>query len=106
MYIETSSPRRQGDKARLVSEDFSPVTIHGRCVKFWYHMYGASIGTLRILEKTGPGNKSESVIWELSGNFGDQWYSGQAPITSGSPYQVTFVKKKKKARVVFIDCYK
>ncbi|CAH3118157.1 unnamed protein product [Pocillopora meandrina] len=90
MYIETSSPRRQGDKARLVSEDFSPVTIHGRCVKFWYHMYGASIGALRILEKTGPGNKSESVIWELSGNFGDQWYSGQAPITSGSPYQVVF----------------
>ena len=69
-------------------------------------MYGASIGTLRILEKTGPGNKSESVIWEVSGNFGDQWYSGQAPITSGSPYQVIFVKKKKKARVVFSDCYK
>ena len=88
MYIETSAPRRQGDKARLLSEDFSPTTARGRCVKFWYHMFGATIGALRVLVKTGPGNQSETVIWELSGNFGNQWYSGQAPVTSGKTYQV------------------
>lgn len=88
MYIETSAPRRKGDKARLLSEDFSPTTIRGRCVKFWYHMYGATIGTLRVLVKTGPGNQSESIIWELSGNFGNQWYSAQAPVSSGKYYQV------------------
>ena len=88
MYIETSSPRKQGDKARLLSEDFSPTTTRGRCVKFWYHMFGNTIGTLRVLVKTGAGNQSETVIWELSGNFGDQWYSAQAPVTSGKPYQV------------------
>lgn len=94
MYIETSAPRKQGDKARLLSEDFSPTTFHGRCVKFWYHMYGATIGTLRILVKTGPGNQSETAIWELSGNFGNQWYSGQAPVASGVMYQVTLLKRE------------
>lgn len=88
MYIETSAPRKQGDKARLLSEDFSPTTSRGRCVKFWYHMYGNTIGTLRLLVKTGPGNQSETVIWELSGNFGDQWYSAQAPVSSAKMYQV------------------
>lgn len=92
MYIETSAPRKQGDKARLLSEDFAPTTSSGRCLKFWYHMYGATIGTLRILVKTGPGNQSETAIWELSGNFGNQWYSGQAPVTSGVMYQVTHLE--------------
>lgn len=91
MYIETSAPRKKGDKARLLSEDFSPTTIRGRCVKFWYHMFGSTIGTLRVLVKTGPGNQSETAIWELSGNFGDQWYSAQAPVTSGNMYQVKSV---------------
>lgn len=94
MYIETSAPRKQGDKARLLSEEFSATTFHGRCVKFWYHMYGATIGTLRVLVKTGPGNQSETAIWELSGNFGDQWYSGQAPVSSGVMYQVTLFNRK------------
>jgi len=88
MYIETSAPRKQGDKARLLSEDFSPTTSRGRCVTFWYHMYGNTIGTLRLLVKIGPGNQSETVIWELSGNFGDQWYSAQAPVSSAKMYQV------------------
>ena len=88
MYIETSAPRKQGDKARLLSEDFSATTTRGRCVKFWYHMYGNTIGTLRVLVKTGAGNQSETVVWELSGNFGNQWYSAQAPVKSGNPYQV------------------
>lgn len=94
MYIETSAPRKQGDKARLLTEDFGPTTVRGRCVKFWYHMFGATIGTLRILVKTGPGNQSETAIWELSGNFGNQWYSAQAPVSSGVMYQVTRLERK------------
>ena len=88
MYIETSAPRQQGDKARLLSEEFSPTSSSGRCVKFFYHMFGNTIGTLRVLVKTGPGNQSETAIWELSGNFGDQWYGAQAPVTSTAFYQV------------------
>ena len=89
MYIETSSPRKPGDKARLISEEFPPVGLLPRCVTFWYHMYGNTVGTLRLISKTGPGNQSETVIWELSGNFGDVWMNGQTPIHTGQWYSVS-----------------
>ena len=56
MFIEASTPRRLGDKARLISQMFKNVPTQGKCVKFWYHMYGSDIGTLNVLWKTGPGN--------------------------------------------------
>ena len=49
MYIETSSPRRPGDVARLVSQAFNPVSASGRCISFWYNMYGRTIDTLKVL---------------------------------------------------------
>ena len=48
MYIETSSPRRPGDVARLVSQTFSP-SGNGRCISFYYNMYGQTVDTLRVL---------------------------------------------------------
>ena len=44
MYIETSAPRVKGDKAWLLSQSFNSFSRHGRCMSFWYHMYGAGIG--------------------------------------------------------------
>ena len=48
MFIETSSPRKPGDVARLVSQSFAP-TAGGRCISFWYNMYGQTIDTLKVL---------------------------------------------------------
>ena len=46
MYIETSSPRRQGDNAKL------QMSVSGNgaaaCLVFYYHMYGGTIGTLNV----------------------------------------------------------
>ena len=44
VYIETSSPRVKGDKAWLLSQSFNSFSGHGRCMSFWYHMYGTGIG--------------------------------------------------------------
>jgi hypothetical protein len=88
MYIEVSYPTKTGQKGRTLSEDFGPTSR--RCVSFWFHMYGSTVGTLNVYAKTGPGNSSsaEQKIWSLSGNFGDQWMNGQAPISSKVWYQV------------------
>lgn len=43
MYIE-SSFSREGEKARLISPKITP-NFGGVCVTFWYHCYGADIGT-------------------------------------------------------------
>lgn len=91
MFIEASAPRQAGDKARLMSERFVPTTLRGYCIRFWYHMYGASIGTLNVLVKNRAGNSSlsETLEWSLSGNQGNQWRQGQAPVRSTlDSYQV------------------
>lgn len=52
MYIETSRPRKEGEKARLLSPTFNvaPKNPYGitnppaYCFGFYYHMYGKHIG--------------------------------------------------------------
>lgn len=89
MFIEASPPRRPRDKARLYSERFSATSQIGQCIKFWYHMYGTSVGTLNVLVKTGAGNRSETIEWTLSGNQQNKWNFGQKTVSSTkSAYQV------------------
>jgi hypothetical protein len=73
LFIETSSPRRQGDKALLVSDYFNKSVS---CFTFWYHMYGNSIGSLNIYQQPLGGQKV--LLWKLGGNKGNKWFSGQA----------------------------
>lgn len=88
MFIETSSPRKPQDKAQLESEEFQPTGSSGRCLKFWYHMYGSTIGTLNIWMSS---NGTSGQIWSLSGNQNNQWRFGQAPVSSKGVYQVSNV---------------
>ncbi len=57
MYIETSRPRLEGDKARLLTPSFNipPKNPYGNvatnptyCFSFYYHMYGKHIGRLLL----------------------------------------------------------
>lgn len=73
MYIESSSPRRRGDAARLWTPNFNPK--RGQCVSFWYHMFGRTMGTLNIYaaDMTTTNPVIGSPIWTLSGNQGNAW---------------------------------
>ena len=64
MYIETSSPRRRGDKAKLVLT--IPNNGEISCLSFYYHMYGASVGTLNVYS----GN---SKVFNISGQQSNYW---------------------------------
>ena len=89
MYIEASLPRTRGDNALLTSEEFFPTSSSGRCLKFWYHMYGVNIGSLKIYYKT---NSTRQILWGLSGQQSSKhsdWKFGQAPIRSKVVYQVS-----------------
>ena len=48
MYIEATG-KSKGDKAQLLSPRYPKTT--GRCLEFWYHMYGSDIGTLTVYKK-------------------------------------------------------
>ena len=74
MYIETS-PRRQGDNAKL------QVSVSGNgtaaCLVFYYHMYGGTIGTLNVYS----GNES---VFNVSGNQGNYWIRARETIYLGN----------------------
>ena len=69
-FIETSFPRSQGDKARMISGTMSE---HGICsMMFCIHMFGATTGTLRVFTKDLASGVM-TLRWSLSGDQGNQW---------------------------------
>ena len=89
MYIETSSPRSKGHKAWLVSPQFK--STNGRCLQFWYHMYGATIGTLNVLLLQ---NKTRSSpIWSLSSSQGNLWRIAQVTLKSPADFSVSVINQ-------------
>ena len=79
MYIETSSPRAQGDNAELVKSGLSFSTK--KCLSFYYHMYGDSMGTLNVYV-------GQKKIFTKSGNQGNQWHLAKVDVTDPGANEV------------------
>jgi hypothetical protein len=80
--LEASYPNKQGDKCLLESETISSSSAV-KCFTFWYHMYGNSIGTLRIYLTDENRTQTNNVIWQLSGkqsNNQKDWKFGSVPL--------------------------
>ena len=91
MYIETSSPRVKGETARLVSDRFKIADGHNWCLKFWYHMYGNSVGALKVKLKMYPFNPSKpyyNTKWTDQYNHGDSWLFQQIQLNSADDFEV------------------
>lgn len=91
MYIETSSPRVKGETARLVSDRFKIADGHNWCLKFWYHMYGNSVGALKVKLKMYPFNPSKpyyNTKWADQYNHGDSWLFQQIQLNSADDFEV------------------
>nr|XP_058973356.1 MAM and LDL-receptor class A domain-containing protein 1-like isoform X1 [Pocillopora verrucosa] len=80
VYIETSTPRRKGDRAVLLS----PRLKGPYCLRMHYHMLGVNIGSLRVYKNSASGN---SVVFSVDGNRGDQWYSVEYSLTGPEQFQ-------------------
>ena len=81
-YIETSSPRVQGDNAKLVKSSLSFKTK--KCLSFNYHMYGNTMGTLNVYV-------GQKKIFTKSGDQGNQWKQATVDITEPGASQVKIV---------------
>ena len=79
MYIETSSPRVSGDNAILES----PLLTFGGniCFTFFYHMYGGTIGSLRV--KIGT-----QTVFTAIGQKGNKWIEAAVNVRFSGKYQV------------------
>ena len=81
MYIEASSPRKPGESAKLIFT--VPNQGNQACLSFYYHMSGASAGTLNVYS----GNNK---VVSLSRDQGDNWL-----LMERSVYLDEVVKKKR-----------
>nr|XP_011431595.2 MAM and LDL-receptor class A domain-containing protein 1-like [Crassostrea gigas] len=78
MYIEASAPRSEGDKAILSSEIVKFSSVHERCLRFSYHMYGSAIGSLAVYFQGNSTNKT--LAFQKIGDQGNQWNSTEIDI--------------------------
>ena len=79
MYIETSSPRQQGDTAKLTSPELK--FSGSMCLRFYYHMYGAAIGTLNV-------NINGRNVFSASGDKGNEWLIATTDVNLSGKYAV------------------
>ena len=78
MYMEASS-RQPGDYAKLNSPK---LRFNGSmCLQFYYHMYGADMGTLTV-------NINKNSVFKASGDEGDKWLKAEVNVTLSGNYVV------------------
>lgn len=76
MYIETSSPRSNGDIANFESPCFDLTSASTATFSFYYHMYGSTIGSLNVELSTDNGSTYPNLLWSQTGQV--QTSNGQA----------------------------
>ncbi|KAJ7394106.1 Chymotrypsin-like elastase member 3B [Desmophyllum pertusum] len=82
IYIETSSPRRPGDKAVLTLQGANSKSV---CLTFYYHMYGSTIGTLSVSNKG-------KALWSMTGNQGNSWKKAEVSISGAYDLKIEGVR--------------
>nr|XP_022320901.1 uncharacterized protein LOC111123092 isoform X1 [Crassostrea virginica] len=90
MYIETSQPRSQGDKAILSSSIVKFPTAQERCLRFAYHMYGSDsmMGSLAVYFHSS--SISKTLAFTKTGNQGNQWNQVEVNVPVLQNLQVSF----------------
>lgn len=82
-------PAKPDNKARLVSVIEEPEK--GRCLEFWYHMYGKNIGKLNVYVNTNTSdNDSRTLRWSRGANVGDVWRKAHVSTEYSVPFRVIF----------------
>ena len=91
MYIEASG-KPVGYSARLESPAFQHsvglTEDISKCLSFYYHMFGASMGQLNVYLVFDDGWRE--LLWKRSGNQGKAWHHGVVTFTPFSTYKVRF----------------
>ena len=78
--VMATNPSRPNTKARYVSTPFLSET-GAYCLSFWYQIYGADVGTLRLRLQDGT---SDAVRWSRTGDQGQTWNKAQVPLKIAS----------------------
>ena len=78
MYVESSSPARQGQKARMCSKEFPGPTKQR--FTFRYHSYVVPSTKLTVILRNSTGE--EEVLWTQNGLERNEWLKVSLNITN------------------------
>ena len=85
VYMETSWQKGSGQTAFLVSPPLP--ASRARCMQFYYHMYGDTMGSLNVYIQN-PVTKVKSRVFTKSGDQGNTWHLGKVTIATTCKHQV------------------
>lgn len=90
MYIETSWPRKYGDKAWMVSRNFQAIAPGSTPCKlrFFYHMYGDSAEKLTVYIRNYQNGTTQQKVWSQVGSQGAVWNRAVVQLSSNKNFQV------------------
>ncbi|XP_033367551.1 MAM and LDL-receptor class A domain-containing protein 1 [Parus major] len=87
IFIRSSFFQLPGQKARISSPVLSRKNKNCKII-FYYHMYGAHIGSLIIYQRTTL--KHEKILLNLTGNQGNFWQRKALTLSGDEDFQVVF----------------
>jgi len=81
LFIETSHPRKKGDKAVLLSHPL--VLSNEDTMSFQYHMFGGTMGELKV-------DVDGVTVWSKKGNQGNKWSTASVSLPAATFPVVSF----------------
>ncbi|XP_064634424.1 MAM and LDL-receptor class A domain-containing protein 2-like isoform X2 [Lineus longissimus] len=92
LHIETSAPRKENDKAWLLSRVF--VATNGKIescnMRFYYHMFGEEVDRLAVYARYFRSGPAQQLLWEEEGDKGNFWARGEVILDEKQDFQVIF----------------
>ncbi|XP_067219288.1 MAM and LDL-receptor class A domain-containing protein 1 isoform X1 [Chanodichthys erythropterus] len=87
LYINSSSHGRTGAMAHLKSPLSPPTEPDGYCFTFWYHMFGATVGSLRMSIYDISSNHI-TLMWQRKGSQRNEWQLAQSHVKLTEVHQI------------------
>ncbi|XP_018613321.1 MAM and LDL-receptor class A domain-containing protein 2 isoform X2 [Scleropages formosus] len=87
LLVESSCPSAKGHVAEVRSPLLPPAGRQGYCLTFWVHMFGATVGTLKVfLRESDPPQRM--LVWQRERTQSDQWQVARSHVTLQKVHQV------------------
>ncbi|KAM9501604.1 MAM and LDL-receptor class A domain-containing protein 1 [Clarias gariepinus] len=101
LYVN-SALQREGDVARIITQQEFPASFGVCHLRFWFHMYGTKpVGTLKVFTVASGG--IPLLMWAASRNYGNSWRYGNVVLSNPHPFRVSFQAEVGKNTDIAID---